>query len=106
KKFVFDNGKEEIIQGIDREVSDRFRQWRYKLCNVFKDEGGEKDNDAPKTKVRKGVKRTEEWEKLCDYWGSEKQKLSSLIDYFLDIHHRFPIGWTKEVAHAKHISLF
>ncbi|PON53884.1 hypothetical protein PanWU01x14_198810 [Parasponia andersonii] len=62
---------------------------------MFKDEGGKKDSDAPKTKVPKGMKTTEEWEKLCDYWESEKQKrdpttneLPSLIDHFQDMHHR------------------
>ncbi|PON86889.1 hypothetical protein TorRG33x02_172730, partial [Trema orientale] len=69
EKFVFDIGKEEIIQGIDREASNRFKQWHYK------DKEGKKNSDAPKTKVPKSVKTTEEWEKLCDYSGCEKQKL-------------------------------
>ncbi|PON41388.1 hypothetical protein PanWU01x14_289820 [Parasponia andersonii] len=32
-------------------------------------------------------------------------KLPSLIDHFQDMHHRFLIGWMKEVAHAKHVEM-
>ncbi|PON82580.1 hypothetical protein TorRG33x02_216650 [Trema orientale] len=32
-------------------------------------------------------------------------ELPSLIDQLQDMHQRFPIGWTNEVAHAKHISI-
>ncbi|PON48992.1 hypothetical protein TorRG33x02_318860 [Trema orientale] len=32
-------------------------------------------------------------------------ELPSLIDQFQDMHHRFQTGWTKEVAHAKHVEM-
>ncbi|PON54401.1 hypothetical protein PanWU01x14_194800 [Parasponia andersonii] len=86
----------EIGQQVRDLISLTYTTWkgvppstRARLVNKVRDEGGEKNSDAPKTKVSKGVETAEEWEKLCDYWGSEKQKrdpmtneLPSLIDHF------------------------
>ncbi|PON32249.1 hypothetical protein TorRG33x02_356640 [Trema orientale] len=102
-KSVFANAEKfnnEIGQQVRDLIPLTYTTWksvppstRARLVNKVQDEGGEKDSDAPKTKVPKDVKSAEEWEKLCDYWRSEKQKrdpttneLQSLIDQLQDMH--------------------
>lgn len=51
---------------------------KYKLHSYFKEIGGETNSELAKRKRHPDLKndQQEDWEKLCDYWGTTKFKVT------------------------------
>ena len=68
-----------ILRGIDREVTDIYRDWKYKLHRTYKNNmqiGGIAKARQQKPRF---VHTIDQWQKICNLFESEAYKVSEIF---------------------------
>ena len=79
EKFVLDLTQDHVKRSLEKQLADRFRNWR---CDLHKHFKKFKTVEEAKRHRHESVSNPEDWDYLCDRFASEEFKVNFVIDNY------------------------
>ena len=79
EKFVLDLTQDHVKRSLEKQLADRFRNWR---CDLHKHFKKFKTVEEAKRHRHESVSNPEDWDYLCDRFAIEEFKVNFVIDNY------------------------